>query len=169
MDESRRPYDYVAVAGIVLMLGIGLWGYVTLPRRIPTNFGFDGHPTAWGPSWTILLVPLAGTFFAAIVWLGPKLQIRPNLPFSIAEERLEIVNALSNKMMSALLLIVVPFFIVMTLEAIAGARQESLSRVFVPTTLAMLASAFACVGIYTKRIHRAAREPIPTDARTPSQ
>ncbi len=169
MDESRRPYDYVAVAGIVLMLGIGIWGYATLPTRIPTNFGFDGHATAWGPSWTILLVPLAGTVFATIVWLGPKLQIRPNLPFSIAEERLEIVNGLSNKMMSSLLLIVVPFFIVMTLEAIAGARQEALSRLFVPTTLAMLASAFACVGIFTKRIHRAAREPIPTDARTPSQ
>jgi uncharacterized membrane protein len=169
MDESRRRYDYVAVAGIVLMLGFGLWGYVTLPKRIPTNFGFDGHPTAWGPSWTILLVPLAGTIFAMIVWLGPKLQIRPNLPFSIAEERLEAVNALSNKMMSSLLLIVVPFFIVMTLETIAGGRQAALSRLFVPTTLAMLASAFACVGIYTKRIHRAARAAIPTDARTPSQ
>ena len=168
MDESRRRFDYVAIAGIVLMLGIGLWGYVTLPKRIPTNFGFDGHATAWGPSWTVFLVPLAGSFFATIVWLGPKLRIRPNLPFSISEERLEIVHALSNDMMSALLLIVVPFFIVMTLETIAGARQETFSRLFVPTALGMLFSAFACAGIYTKRIHRAARDPIPTDARTPS-
>ena len=122
-----------------------------------------------GPELDDLLVPLAGTFFATIVWLGPKLQIRPNLPFSIDEERLEIVNALSTKMMSTLLLIVVPFFIVMTLETIAGARQEALSRLFVPTTLAMLASAFTCVAIFTKRIHRAAREPIPTDVRTPLQ
>jgi hypothetical protein len=67
------------------------------------------------------------------------------------------------------LLIVVPFFIVMTLETIAGARQAALSRLFVPTTLAMLAFTFGCVGIYTKRIHRVAREPIRTGDRTPSQ
>ncbi|HTA38810.1 MAG TPA: DUF1648 domain-containing protein [Candidatus Acidoferrales bacterium] len=169
MDESRRPYDYVAVAGIVSMLAVGIWGYVTLPKRIPTNFGFDGHATAWGPSWTVFLVPIAGVFFTTIVWLGPKLNIRPNLPFSIAEERVESVNALSNKMMSVLLLVIVPFFIAMTLETVAGAQHETFSRPFVPTTLAMLASVFACIGIYTKRIHRAAREPIPSDARTPSQ
>ena len=104
MDESRRPYDYIAVAGIAAMLAIGIWGYVTLPERIPTNFGLDGHATAWGPSWSVLLVPLAGAFFATIVWLGPNLKIRPNLPFSIAEERLENVHALSAKMMSTLLL-----------------------------------------------------------------
>jgi hypothetical protein len=169
MDESRRPYDYVAGAGIVTMLGIAAWGLATLPQRIPTNFGIDGHATQWGPSWTIALVPLAGIFFTTIVWFGPRMQIRPNLPFSYAEERLETVTALSNKMMSTLLLVIVPFFIVMTLETIAGAKEESFSRLFVPTTLVMMASAIACIGIYTKRIHRAAREPSPPDARTPLQ
>jgi uncharacterized membrane protein len=157
MDESRRPFDYATAAGIAILFAIGVWGYVTLPPRIPTHFNLAGQATNWGASWTILALPLSGAFVALLLWVVPKFQIRPNLPFRVPEDRQDVVNALTSQMTAALSFAIVSFFIPIELELIAAARNASLSFLILPTVFAMLVCTLWCVGFYIARMYRASR------------
>ena len=157
MDESRQPFDYATGAGIAILFAIGVWGYVTLPPRIPTHFNLAGQATSWGSSWTVLALPLSGAFVALLLWVVPKFQIRPNLPFRVPEDRQDVVNALTRQMTTALSFAIVLFFIAIELELIAGARNASLSILILPTVFAMLVCTLWCAGFYIFRMYRASR------------
>jgi uncharacterized membrane protein len=155
MDESRRPFDYATAAGVAILFAIGLWGYATLPPRIPTHFNLAGQATDWGSSWTLLALPMSGALVALLLWAVPKFQIRPNLPFRVPQDRQDAVNALAQQMTTALSLVIVAFFIPLELELIAGARNAPLSLLILPTVFAMLAATLSCAGFYIVRMYRA--------------
>ncbi|HTA38809.1 MAG TPA: DUF1648 domain-containing protein [Candidatus Acidoferrales bacterium] len=157
MDETGRPFDYAAAAGNAILLGIGIWGYLTLPGTIPTHFGLDGRAATWGPSWTILMLPLVSTFGAAAVWFFNKIGLRARLPFYVPDDRRDAVNAIARQMNSALLLVLAAFFIVMELEIIGAARDSATSLLILPTVAALLICVLTLLGAYMTKMYRAAR------------
>ena len=157
MDESRRPYDYAAAAGNTILLGIGLWGYLTRPGTIPTHFAIDGRATAWGPSWTILILPIVSVFGVVVVWFANKIGLRTRLPFDVPAERQDAVNAIVRQMTSVFLLVLAAFFIAMELELIDAARNAATSLLILPTVTAMLVCILAFAGVYMMKMYRASR------------
>jgi uncharacterized membrane protein len=89
----------VVALGLLALLGMTAWWWPQLPAIIPTHFGLDGKPNAYGSKATVLLLPtllLAMTIgFAALVrfpWIF-------NYPVTITPE-----NAAQNYRRGRLLL-----------------------------------------------------------------
>lgn len=87
--ESPAPlHPYAVTAGTLrrdaLVLGLlaadvafGLVTWSRLPARVPTHWGLDGEPNAWGPAWmNALLMPAVGVGIYLLILLVPYLDPR---------------------------------------------------------------------------------------------
>ena len=89
-----------------------------LPERIPTHYGFDGQPTAWGGRVSVVIMPLACLLLYVLMTLS---RIMPesmyNSPVRLTEENRERQLALSRELLSVikccLLLSFLPLLILM--------------------------------------------------------
>lgn len=82
----KRFFDRVNVGLMAAMLAFAVWTWPDLPQRIPTHFGIDGRPDAWGDR-TVLSwfgIPLiAVTLTLAMYWFRALMPRHPrwvNLP-----------------------------------------------------------------------------------------
>jgi uncharacterized membrane protein len=156
MGDSLRPFWYAAGAGVAVLIAIGLGGCAILPDRVPTSFDFAGHAQAWGPKWTVMLLPGMGALMLTILAFVTRFQVRPNLPFPVREENTERVNALAKKMTAALSVVIIGGFVVLEIETVLAARAGSLPPIFLATVVAFVATIFAYVAYYLVRIYRLA-------------
>jgi len=73
-----------AAIGVVVMFVVFAGDYGHLPEIVPTHFGADGTPNAWGPKSTFIIFPLIGVgmfgIVAAVLTLGLKSRRGPVPP-----------------------------------------------------------------------------------------
>ncbi|GJD22497.1 hypothetical protein RIVM261_074530 [Rivularia sp. IAM M-261] len=60
--QDRRVSD-IAIAGLVVLFVVAIYGWFVLPDTIPMHFGFDGRPNAWGSKRILWMLPGLALFF----------------------------------------------------------------------------------------------------------
>ncbi len=76
---AERAAWIMTAAGVIVMLA----GVAALPEEVPTHWGIDGRPDAWGPPATYLLLPGILAFCNAVMSLvvrrlDPETWSRPD-------------------------------------------------------------------------------------------
>ena len=77
------------VVGVALL--IVMWGFVlcydpTLPEKIPTHFGPDGKPDAFGPKSMLLILAITGTVIYLPMLVAARFPHWANYPVKVTEE-----------------------------------------------------------------------------------
>ena len=82
----RHFFDSVNTVVIIGLVGFAIWFWPSLPDQVPTHFGMDGLPDAWGGkgfgSW-FMIPGIALVLTAGIGWFRRMVPRRPgwvNLP-----------------------------------------------------------------------------------------
>jgi hypothetical protein len=69
LSTSGRVLIFIMLMLLVLIWGISLYAYYTLPERVPTHFGFSGKPDSFGTKNTFLFLPIAFSIAPSIFLL----------------------------------------------------------------------------------------------------
>ncbi len=148
------PLRLLAAAGVVIGFALAIAEWNDLPARIPSHFGADGRPDAYGPRSTLLWLPLLS--LALLVGLS-LLARRPehfNYPVALTPENAARQARLARELVAMLQAGVVWLFVVMQWRIVAVARggEGGLGAWFLPLFLAL---SFAPAIIYLVRALRA--------------
>ena len=153
----RRLFDTLNRALATGLVAAAVWAWPRLPAQIPTHFGLDGQPDAWGaktlgswflaPAMALLLVALIGWFR----WMLPRRPGWVNLPdktrLSELPEaaRTPVVEMLSG-FLSLVQVEILVIFCLIQLSTFRGALgQESQGIMILVLLIAILASPFLLV------------------------
>lgn len=144
------------IAWIVLVYIVveALYGAAKLPAKIPTHFGADGMPNAWGAPESLWLLPAVGTVMAILLtWVSRYPQVF-NYPVRVTRENQARLEALALEMIAWLRLDLLCLFAAIEWQTIRSARmvQLALSPWFMPVALLVV---FGTIGIYIVRMVRA--------------
>jgi uncharacterized membrane protein len=74
----------------------------SMPDRIPTHFGFDGAPNAWGSKMTLLLTPAIVTIMFASLTLLSRFPHIYNYPWQLTEQNAETQYRLARTLLTAI-------------------------------------------------------------------
>jgi len=145
------------------MLGVFYWmtwaalrGPNRLPGRIPTHFDLAGNPNGWGPSNTLLLLPIVATGVYLLITVLAGISTSFNYPVRVTAENPPFLRAQTRNMVSWIKLEIICLFAYLQVAIIEAARSREfhLSRLMIP--IFMLAF-FATVGWYVWVIVRGAK------------
>jgi len=65
--QIEKLLEALTALGIITLLAMAVWGYLTLPAVIPTHFGFSGEPNAYGDKGNLLIVPIIAIVLAVLL------------------------------------------------------------------------------------------------------
>ncbi len=86
----RTPYENLLVAltvlGVVAVLILTAWGWLTLPATIPTHYGISGQPNAYGGKGGLLILPVVAICLAALLTFLTRFPHTFNYPWPITAE-----------------------------------------------------------------------------------
>lgn len=102
-ERLRRTLDRLAIAATVAAWAAVIAVVPRLPPRVPTHFGIDGLPNAWGPPATAygLVLPVtAVTILLSLVQRVPP--EKRNYPIAITPRNRETVYRLGDELLVAL-------------------------------------------------------------------
>ncbi len=68
LDRQSIFLILIIIAGLAAIWGIAVYGFFTLPNTIPTHFGLNGQPNAYGSGSALLLI-------AAVLSIAPIIII----------------------------------------------------------------------------------------------
>lgn len=139
---------------LVYLVVDALYGASKLPARIPTHFGADGMPNAWGGPESLWLLAAVGTVMAVVLtWVSRYPQVF-NYPVRVTRENQARLEALALEMIAWMRLELLCLFAGIEWQTIRSARMEqlALSVWFMPMALVVV---FGTIGIYIVRMVRA--------------
>jgi uncharacterized membrane protein len=99
----RRILDFVSLAILAVLAWItynALHGSNPLPQRIPTHFGANGQPNAWGPPGSLWLLPVVGAGLFLIVSIVSMFPGSFNFPVRSTPASRPRMEALTLRMMA---------------------------------------------------------------------
>lgn len=142
-EKVLQALSFITLLGILLLT---FYSFITLPAKIPTHFGFDGRPDAWGGKSALLLLPIfSAVFYAALTVLERFPQIY-NYPVEITEQNAAAQYKLGRLLIECLKLILPAVFLYIqwaTARAAAGS-VFGFGFWFLPVTLILM---FGTTGI----------------------
>lgn len=108
--KAKRHYgrlelvcDAVSVACLLVMFLLVALYWKQLPELIPTHYGIDGQPNAWGGRGSILFSPLLSLFvFASLTGVRFLPASMYNFPVAVTEENRERLLYLSRHLLAVL-------------------------------------------------------------------
>ena len=134
----------VTALGLVALLAMTAWGWPQLPATIPTHFGVNGQPNAYGPKATILLLPalllamtIGFTALARFPWIF-------NYPVVITPENAEQNYRRGRTLLEVVNAVVAALFAVIqwqTVRLAAGAAHD-LGPAFSPLAIILFVILF---------------------------
>lgn len=125
MSELPRPIikipltttdKVVEVFGLLVCLAFWLFNlfhYNQLPDIIPTHFGGGGKPDGYGPKWSIIMLPLIGTFIYVFLTIVVRFPHKMNYMATITEDNAEKQYTSMTKMLRMLkVMLLLVFFVI---------------------------------------------------------
>jgi len=158
----KRFFDSVNVGLMAAMLAFAVWTWPDLPHRIPTHFGIDGRPDAWGDrtvlSWfgiplIAVTLTLAMYWFRALMprhptWVNlPDRRRLSDLPKAARRPVLELMSGFMALVQTHLLVIFAIIQLASYRTALGGDSQGAMILVLL---LAVLASPFLLVVFFLR-------------------
>ena len=113
--------DVVSVVCLLVMFILIALYWGQLPEQIPTHYGIDGQPNAWGGRGAVLILPLLSLFLFAVLTGARFLPASMyNFPVAVTEENRERLLDLGREMLSVvkacLLLAFLPMIVFLVLD-----------------------------------------------------
>ncbi|HEY3376604.1 MAG TPA: DUF1648 domain-containing protein [Armatimonadota bacterium] len=78
--------EAVALFGLLVLLSYCAYAWPSLPERIPTHFGIENTPDAWGGKHALLILPGVGTVLYLLLTIVGHFPHFYNYPIRITEE-----------------------------------------------------------------------------------
>ena len=86
----RTPFETLlealTVLGIITILAMTVWGWLTLPAIIPTHYGISGAPNAYNGKEILLIFPIISICLAALLTFLSRYLHRFNYAWPITAE-----------------------------------------------------------------------------------
>jgi uncharacterized membrane protein len=90
LQIPRTPLDTLlealAVLGVIAVIAITAWGWLSLPAIIPTHFGISGAPNAYGSKGSLLIVPIMSVSLYILLTFLSRFPHIYNYPWPITPE-----------------------------------------------------------------------------------
>lgn len=133
----------VEVFGLLVWLAFwffNLFHYHQLPDSIPTHFGGGGIPDAYGPKWSIIMLPLIGSFIYVFLTIVVRFPHKMNYMVTITEDNAEKQYTSMTKMLRMLKVMLLLVFFVIDYKTIQIALDwpDVLGRWFLLLVFAMV-------------------------------
>ena len=158
-DLQRTSVDVglevLALLVLVVLLGMAGFNYMRLPDRIPSHFGFNGKPDAFGGRENLLIMPAVAVFLYTLLTVLAMFPHVFNYPFPITEENARMQYSNARQMISALKVEMLVTFAYISWASIGTAMgtRDGLNPWFPMFELPVLAG---IIGFYMYRAKRAA-------------
>jgi len=155
----RKTLEALALAALAVLVWItyrAIHGPAPLPQRIPTHFGLDGQPNAWGPQGALWLLPAVGVGLFLVISLVALFPASFNFPVRVTPANRPRLEALTLKMISWIKFELATMFLYIQWSILQSVRagNAALGPVIVPI---FIAAVFTTIGIFIAAIIRAAR------------
>lgn len=155
----RRILDFVGLALLVVLVWItyrALYGPDPLPQRIPTHFGANGQPNAWGPPGSLWLLPIVGAALYMIISVVSLFPASFNFPVRSTAANRPRLEALTLQMMAWVKAELCCLFLTIQWSIIQSARHgnAALSPAVMPLFLVAL---FVTIAMHGVAVFRAAK------------
>ena len=99
----RTPFETLlealTVLGIITILAMTVWGWLTLPAIIPTHYGISGAPNAYNGKEILLIFPIISICLAALLTFLSRYLHRFNYAWPITAENAPRQYALARLLM----------------------------------------------------------------------
>lgn len=155
----RKILEIVGLAALAALLWITLEAFLgpkPLPASIPTHFGADGHPNAWGSPSSLWLLPIVAVALYALITLASRFPGSFNFPVRATRTNRMRLEAIGQHMIAwikaelACLFLAIQWSIVVSVQN----GRSGLSPVILPVALVAV---FGTIGLSLIAMIRAAR------------
>lgn len=138
------------LAGLIILT---VFGMIRLPARIPSHFGADGQPNAWGGKGSLLLLPIVGACFYALITLLERFPWIFNYTVEVTEENAPRLYRIGRQGIAAVKLFMLLIFLYIQWETVRVAQGLStgLGSWFMPVVLVAL---FGSIGLMIWRMFK---------------
>ncbi len=132
--------EIIGLIGVVLLIGLPLYYFNTLPETIPRHFGANGEPDGFSGKGIIWALPIIGVLmYVGLFWLN-KYPHTFNYPQKVTEENAEGLYTMGTKMIRTLNTIITSVFAYITYSTIQTAlgNQNGLGAWFTPVFMLLI-------------------------------
>ena len=146
-SPADRLLEMAGWALLLLLWGLTLYNFITLPAVIPTHFNFAGKVDNYGSKTTLLILPLAGTFLFFSLTMLNKRPHSFNYPVPITGENARAQYALATRLLRVMQVAIMAVFAVVMAMISSAVRGSAggLGLWFVPLILVFFAG---LTGVY---------------------
>ena len=148
---ENEPIDWIVqsigIIGIILLIGLPIFHYSSLPDIIPRHYGFNGKPDGFSGKGIIWTLPAIGLVMYAGMAILTKFPHIFNYLIEITSENAERQYKIATKLLRFLNTIIVCVFCYITYATIQTAlgKQSGLGSYFTPIFMVLI---FGSIGIY---------------------
>ncbi|MGD0890008.1 MAG: DUF1648 domain-containing protein [Terracidiphilus sp.] len=139
MRKALEVVGAAAVAALFWITWSALHGPEPLPDRIPTHFDISGNPNAWGPSSSLLLLPVVGLVLYLSITVVSQFPSAFNYPVRVTPENRPRLEALAIGMITWLKVELVFLFLWIQSSTIDAARHQTLGLPLLLLPVSLLA------------------------------
>ena len=148
---ENEPIDWIVqsigIIGIILLIGLPIFHYSSLPDIIPRHYGFNGKPDGFSGKGIIWTLPAIGLVMYVGMAILNKFPHIFNYLIEITSENAERQYKIATKLLRFLNTIIVCVFCYITYATIQTAlgKQSGLGSYFTPIFMVLI---FGTIGIY---------------------
>ena len=158
--RSRRPVlqlslsrqelwlECVALLGLLLMLILLAWGWLTLDASIPIHYTLNGKPDSYGGKESLLLFPILSLLIYGAISVLSRCPHHWNYPWPITQENASRHYRLARTMLYRIKLQLSWLFTYIEWMIIQSAREQRLRFIFLVGIFSMLLLMLATVMRY---------------------
>ncbi len=161
MRRILESFGLVALAWLLFLAVGAFFGPARLPARIPTHFGVNGRPDAWGPATALLFFPVIAIGLYLLITLVARNPSVFNYPVRVTPLNQPRLQALALDMIAWLKFELAWLFAAFEWFALRAARHPGagIPAAFMPFALVCI---FAAVAWYVAAMFRVSRPAKPT-------
>lgn len=158
MRKALETIGLAALALLVFVTGRALYGPARLPARIPTHFGLDGRPDAWGSSVMLLVLPVIAVLLYVLMSVVARYPSAFNYPVRVTPRNRPFLEAIALDMIAWLKMELACMFAAIQGFAIrvAGHPGQGIPPALMPL---VLVAVFATIAGHIAAMVRVARRP----------
>ena len=143
----------IAVAMLAPFVYLAL-NWTAMPVQIPSHFGINGQPDAWGPRSHLFLLPAMALVLVTTLTIARRFSNHFNHPVRVTEENRERQRLLGLELLDELRFITATLLGYMSIQQMRTALNLT-NGLGVWTMLLLVAAVFGTVGAYLIRAVRA--------------
>lgn len=123
MRKTLEVLSAALLAALIVVVGWFLFGPSPLPDRIATHFDFAGHPTQWGPSLWLLILPAVGVCNYFLLSFVARRPATFNYPVEVTPQNRPQLEALSLDLLAWLKAEISGLFLAIAVNSLRVARH----------------------------------------------